>query len=96
MIAFLLSLVVVGLIAGFLARALVPGPDPMGVGATLVLGVAGSFVGGFLGWVLFGKDLDEGAIQPSGIIGSVIGAVLLLLAFRALSRGRTAGGSGRP
>lgn len=96
MIAFLLSLVVVGLIAGFLARALVPGPDPMGVGATLVLGVAGSFVGGFLGWVLFGKDLDEGAIQPSGIIGSVIGAVLLLLASRALSRGRTAGGSGRP
>ena len=95
MIAFLLSLVVVGLIAGFVARALVPGPDPMGVGATLVLGVAGSFVGGFLGWVLFGKDLDEGAIQPSGIIGSVIGAVLLLLASRALSRGRTAGG-GRP
>lgn len=95
MIAFLLSLLVVGLIAGFLARALVPGPDPMSVGATLVLGVLGSFVGGFLGWVLFGKDLDEGAVQPSGIIGSVIGAVLLLLAYRALSRGLTAGGAGR-
>ncbi|GIU88760.1 MAG: hypothetical protein KatS3mg009_3275 [Acidimicrobiia bacterium] len=95
MIGFLLFLVIVGLIAGFLARALVPGPDPMSVGATLVLGVLGSFVGGFLGWVLFGKDLDEGAVQPSGIIGSVIGAVLLLLAYRALSRGRTAGGAGR-
>jgi uncharacterized membrane protein YeaQ/YmgE (transglycosylase-associated protein family) len=62
----------------------------MSVGATIVLGILGSFVGGFLGWALFGKDFDEGALQPSGIIGSVVGAILLLLAYRAVTgRNRT-------
>jgi uncharacterized membrane protein YeaQ/YmgE (transglycosylase-associated protein family) len=90
MIGFILFLLIVGLIAGFLARALVPGPDPMSVGATIVLGILGSFVGGFIGWALFGKDLDQGALQPSGIIGSVVGAILLLLAYRAVTgRNRT-------
>ena len=91
MIGFLIGLLVVGLIAGFLARAIVPGDDPMSVGETLVLGVVGSFVGGFLGWALFGKDLDDGALQASGIIGSIVGAVIALLVFRRLggrSRGR--------
>ena len=45
----------------------------MGFWATVLLGVVGSFVGGFLGYVLFGKDLDEGALQASGIIGSILG-----------------------
>ena len=85
MIGFILFLVIVGLIAGFLARALVPGPDPMSVGATIVLGILGSFVGGFLGWALFGKDIDQGALQPSGVIGSIVGAILLLLAYRAVT-----------
>lgn len=83
MVWFLIVMVVVGLVAGFLARALVPGPDPMGVAGTIVLGIVGSFIGGFLGWALFGKDLDEGAIQPSGLIGSIVGAVLALLVYRA-------------
>lgn len=83
MIGFVISLLIIGIIAGFLARLLVPGRDPMSFLGTLVLGVLGSFVGGFLGWALFGKDLDQGAIQPSGIIGSIIGAVLLLLVWRA-------------
>ena len=71
---FIIGLIVIGLIAGFIARALVPGRDPMGIGATIVLGIVGSFVGGFLGWAIFGKDFSEGALQPSGIIGSIIGA----------------------
>lgn len=95
MIGFLLLLLLVGLAAGFIARALVPGPDPMGIAGTLLLGVLGSFVGGFLGWALFGKDFDEGALQPSGIIGSVIGAILLLLLYRAMTRGRALGDRGR-
>lgn len=81
---FLLYLLIIGLVAGFLARLLVPGPDPMSVGATIVLGIVGSFVGGFLGWAIFGSDLDEGALQASGIIGSVIGAVVALLVYRAV------------
>lgn len=89
MLGLILYLIVVGLIAGFIARLIVPGRDPMSVGATLVLGIIGSFVGGFLGYVLFGHDLDEGALQASGIIGSIIGAVIALLVYRAVNRGRT-------
>ncbi|RKS73992.1 putative membrane protein YeaQ/YmgE (transglycosylase-associated protein family) [Motilibacter peucedani] len=89
MIGALIVFLVVGLVAGFLARAIVPGRDPMGVVGTLVLGLVGSFIGGFLGYVIFGKDLDEGAFQPSGLIGSVIGAVIALLVYRAANgRGR--------
>ena len=50
---------------------------------TVVLGVVGSFVGGFLGYVLFGNDPGEGGLQASGIIGSVIGAVIALLIYNA-------------
>ena len=88
MLGFLLYMLVVGIIAGFLARLLVPGRDPMGFFATVALGIVGSFIGGFLGYVLFGKDLDEGALQASGIIGSIIGAVIALLIYRAINRSR--------
>jgi uncharacterized membrane protein YeaQ/YmgE (transglycosylase-associated protein family) len=90
MIWFLVVLVVFGLIAGALARLLVPGPDPIGIGGTIVLGIVGSFVGGFLGYVLVGKDPGEGALQPAGLVGSVIGAVIALLIYRAVT-GRRAG-----
>jgi uncharacterized membrane protein YeaQ/YmgE (transglycosylase-associated protein family) len=85
---FLITLLIIGLVAGFLARALVPGPDPMGIGGTILLGIVGSFVGGFLGWALFGKDFDDGALQPSGIIGSVVGAVIALLVYRSVESRR--------
>ena len=88
MILFIIGLLVIGLIAGFLARALVPGPDPMSVGATLLLGIVGSFVGGFIGYLIFGADIDDGAVQTSGIIGSVVGAVIVLLIYRAFNRRR--------
>ena len=82
MLGTLIVLLVVGLIAGFIARALVPGRDPMGIGGTLLLGIVGSFVGGFLGYVLFGHDLEDGAFQASGLLGSIVGAVIALLVYR--------------
>jgi uncharacterized membrane protein YeaQ/YmgE (transglycosylase-associated protein family) len=85
MIGFIIYLLVIGIVAGFIARALVPGPDPMGIVGTIVLGIVGSFIGGFLGWALFGKDFDEGALQASGVIGSIIGAVIALLVYRAFT-----------
>ena len=88
MLWFIIVLLVVGFLAGGLARLLVPGPDPMSLGATWLLGVLGSFLGGFLGYVLFGADADDGVVQVSGIIGSVIGAVILLLIYRAVQRHR--------
>lgn len=88
MLGFIIFLLVIGLVAGFVARALVPGRDSMSIAATIVLGIVGSFIGGFIGWAIFGKDFDEGALQPSGIIGSIVGAIVVLLAYRALtSRG---------
>jgi uncharacterized membrane protein YeaQ/YmgE (transglycosylase-associated protein family) len=84
-LGFVLYLIVIGLIAGFIARAVVPGPDPMGVVGTIVLGIVGSFVGGFLGFVLFNEDFDDGALQASGVIGSIVGAVLALLVYRMVT-----------
>ena len=91
MVGFVVYMVVIGIVAGFLARFLVPGRDPMGFFATMVLGIVGSFIGGFLGYVLFGKDLNEGALQASGLIGSVIGAVIALLVYRAFNRSHSDG-----
>ena len=57
----------------------------MGIGATVVLGIVGSFVGGFIGYAIFHKDSQDGFFQPSGLIGSIIGPVIALLIQRALS-----------
>lgn len=88
MLGFLLFLLIVGIFGGFIARALVPGPDPMSFGATVLLGVVGSFVGGFLGYLLTHKDAGDGALQASGIIGSIVGSILVLILYRAVSHRR--------
>jgi len=90
MIGFIITLAIVGLIAGALARLLVPGRDPMGIGATILLGIAGSFVGGFLADALFRNDAEDLGLHPVGILGSVIGAVICLLIYRAVTRRRAA------
>ncbi len=88
MIGFILGLIIVGLIAGALARFLVPGRDPMGIGATILLGIVGSFVGGFLADVLFRDDASDRGLGPVGIIGSVIGAIIVLLIYNAVTSRR--------
>jgi uncharacterized membrane protein YeaQ/YmgE (transglycosylase-associated protein family) len=77
----------VGLVAGALARLLVPGRDPMGLVGTLLLGLVGSLVGGFVGSLLTSGDE---AFSPAGLIGSIIGAVIALLIWRAVSSRRPA------
>jgi len=89
MLTLIVTVLVVGLIAGFLARLIVPGEDPMGAAGTIVLGIVGSFIGGFLGYVLLGKDATDGALQPAGIIGSIVGAVLALLVYRSVNHRST-------
>jgi len=75
--------IIIGLIAGAIARLLVPGKDPMGWLGTLILGLVGSLVGGFLGNLLFSGEFD---VSAAGLIGSVVGAVIALLAYRAMKR----------
>ena len=82
MFGFIVTLVIIGLIAGAIARLIVPGKDSIGIGGTIVLGMVGSFIGGFLGYVIFGKDNAEGYFQPSGLVGSIIGGVIALLIYR--------------
>ena len=82
-------LIVVGLIAGYVARLLVTGDDPMTWWQTMLLGIVGSFVGGMLGYLLFGWDDDEGFFQPSGLIFSILGAILALLIWRAVQKRRS-------
>jgi uncharacterized membrane protein YeaQ/YmgE (transglycosylase-associated protein family) len=85
MVGFILWMLLLGLIAGFVARAVVPGDDSMGIGATILLGIVGSFVGGFLGNALFEPGDQEG-FGPAGIIGSILGAIVVLLLVRLASR----------
>lgn len=84
----LLWLLIIGLLAGLLARALVPGKDSMSLVATLVLGVTGSLVGGLLLGLLTGGLRDRG-FGPAGLIGSVIGAVIVLLVYNRVTAGRS-------
>jgi uncharacterized membrane protein YeaQ/YmgE (transglycosylase-associated protein family) len=85
MLWFIIVLLIVGFIAGALARLLVPGPDPMSLFGTWLLGVVGSFVGGFLGYLIFGADIDDGPVQVGGVIGSILGAIIVLLVWRAIN-----------
>lgn len=85
MIGLIVSLVVVGLIAGAIARLLIPGKQDLSIPATIGFGIVGSFVGGFLGYLLFGHDRYQGFFQPSGLIGSIIGSVIVLLIWQRVT-----------
>ncbi|NIJ12550.1 putative membrane protein YeaQ/YmgE (transglycosylase-associated protein family) [Saccharomonospora amisosensis] len=74
--------VVFGLIAGYIARALVPGKDDIGLLMTIVIGVAGSVVGGFLFGLL---TVGLRGFQPAGWIGSIIGAVIVLVIYNKVT-----------
>lgn len=79
MLGLIVSLLIIGLISGAIARLLVPGKQNLSILATIVLGIVGSFIGGFLGYLIFHKDGQDGFFQPAGIIGSIIGSVIALL-----------------
>ena len=73
--------IVIGLIAGAIARWIMPGPDPMGWLGTIVLGIVGSLVGGTLLNLLSGGGLE---LTAAGIIGSILGALIVLYARRRM------------
>ena len=90
MLTFIVILLLVGLIAGAIARLLVPGRDPIGFLGTVALGVVGSFVGGFLQNLIFLHTLSITRLHPAGLIGSIIGSIIVLLLSRIFGkRGKT-------
>lgn len=89
LIWMLISWTVFGFIVGGIARFLVPGPQPMGFLGTTLLGVAGAFVGGFLGSLIFGGQIQLS--NPAGWVGGIIGAVVVLVACVQLGKRKPIG-----
>jgi uncharacterized membrane protein YeaQ/YmgE (transglycosylase-associated protein family) len=79
----LIAFVIIGVIAGYLGRAIMPGQQRMGCLATTGVGMVGSLVGGTLGSLLFEGDLD---ISAAGILGSIIGVVIVLFILSRMGR----------
>ena len=73
---------IIGLLAGIVAKFLMPGPDPGGFIITILLGIAGAFLATFLGQTVGWYDAGEGA----GFIGAVVGAVIILIIYRMMRK----------
>ena len=82
----IIVLIVIGAIAGFIARAVIPGKQDIGIGLTIVLGIIGSVVGNLLGSLIFEPHRFE--LGTSGIIGSIIGAIIVLGIYVAATNKR--------
>jgi uncharacterized membrane protein YeaQ/YmgE (transglycosylase-associated protein family) len=90
MVTFIIILILIGLVAGAVARLVVPGRDPMGILGTILLGIVGSFVGGFIWNLIQYHRLAPHKFHLAGIIGSILGAILVLVVLRmtGMEKGR--------
>ncbi|MFF7858862.1 GlsB/YeaQ/YmgE family stress response membrane protein [Streptomyces sp. NPDC007904] len=85
----IIAWIVIGLLAGVIAKALMPGKDPGGIIITMLIGIAGGLLGGFLGKVIFGVDSIDGFFDLSTWIAAIVGSVILLALYRLVTgRGR--------
>jgi len=82
----LLWMFIVGVVVGAIARWIMPGVENMGLIMTGIVGIAGSFIGGFIAR-LFSKPADGAVVHPAGLVLSVIGALILLFAVKKLGLG---------
>ncbi|MEY9875060.1 putative membrane protein YeaQ/YmgE (transglycosylase-associated protein family) [Streptacidiphilus sp. MAP12-33] len=87
MATYIIYLLIIGLVAGALARLLLPGRDPIGLLGTVVLGVVGSFVGGFLGDEIQLHHWSH-SFHTSGLLWSVLGSLIVLGVARLTTHGR--------
>ncbi|WP_330177238.1 GlsB/YeaQ/YmgE family stress response membrane protein [Streptomyces sp. NBC_01498] len=87
----IIAWIFIGLLAGIVAKVLLPGKDPGGLIVTMLIGIAGGLLGGWLGKVLFGVDSIDGFFDLSTWIAAVVGSLILLVLFRLVA-GRNRGG----
>jgi uncharacterized membrane protein YeaQ/YmgE (transglycosylase-associated protein family) len=81
--------IVLGLLAGIIAKAILPGNDPGGIIVTIIIGIVGAILGGFLAQVLFGRNTVDEFFDISTWLTAIIGSVILLLVYRLVAgRGR--------
>jgi uncharacterized membrane protein YeaQ/YmgE (transglycosylase-associated protein family) len=91
MLGEIIAAIIIGIIAGYLGRLLLPGRDPMGFVQTVAFGIIGALVGYFLFTKVFGIG-DHDKFDLGGIIGAIVGTMLVLLVWRAVA-GRSTGGT---
>jgi uncharacterized membrane protein YeaQ/YmgE (transglycosylase-associated protein family) len=85
----ILGWIVLGLLAGAIAKAVLPGDDPGGIIVTMIIGIVGAILGGFLAQLLFNIDTLDEFFDISTWLTAIIGAVILLLIYRMVAgRGR--------
>ncbi|WP_299535940.1 GlsB/YeaQ/YmgE family stress response membrane protein [uncultured Streptomyces sp.] len=84
----IIAWILIGLLAGFIAKALMPGKDPGGVIITMLIGIAGGLLGGWLGKVIFGVDSIDGFFDLSTWIAAIIGSIILLVLYRVITGNR--------
>ncbi|MFD0356403.1 GlsB/YeaQ/YmgE family stress response membrane protein [Streptomyces sp. NPDC127110] len=82
----IIAWILIGLLAGIIAKMLMPGNDPGGIIVTMLIGIAGGLLGGWLGKVIFGVDSIDGFFEISTWIAAVVGSLILLAVFRLFSR----------
>ena len=75
---------IIGLIAGALARLIMPGRDPMGIIATILLGIVGSILGGLVSWGIWGAETPDSGFRPAGLLLSILGAIIVLWIYRMI------------
>lgn len=84
----IIAWILIGLLAGLIAKALMPGKDPGGIIITTLIGIAGGLLGGWLGKVIFGVDSIDGFFDLSTWVAAIVGSVILLVLYRLFTGNR--------
>ena len=82
--------VLLGLVAGVIAKAIMPGDDPGGIVVTILLGIVGALIGGFLANALLGRDVNEEFLDLATWVSAIVGALVVLAIYRVVAGGRYA------
>ncbi|WP_353947321.1 GlsB/YeaQ/YmgE family stress response membrane protein [Streptomyces sp. HUAS MG91] len=84
----IIAWIVLGLLAGAIAKLLLPGKDPGGIIVTMLIGIVGGLLGGWLGKVVFGVDSIDGFFNLSTWVAAIVGSLILLILYRVIAGNR--------